>query len=226
SSSICGHQVDVDGLWGTIESRLPTQIQPHIEKEILGAIDDWTTPQPYPQKGHAYELPRDVQPPSVDDKVKKHESPPTALSSLPPPRSAQPPQCGPSDYAQVAQLSSSPSSFQSSLPSEKPPFHSPHPPRTENHRQYRPQPSDNSTTSSVRAESSRGSVQNVKTDTVSDLPQYVVQASSLEQTTKNYYSPDASMQGLPSMLNEHQSPPSSTSTASQAKSDEPGKTRE
>ncbi|KAG6839303.1 hypothetical protein C0991_006423, partial [Blastosporella zonata] len=211
SSSICGHQVDVDGGRGTMRSRLLAQIQPHLEKEILGAIDDWTTPQPYPQKRHAYELPRDVQPPSVDDKVKNQESPPTALSFLPPPRGAQPPQCGPSHHAQVAPqscpLSSSPtSSFESSLPSEKPPLHSPPTPRTKNHKQSRPKPSYHLTTSSVPAESSGGPVQNMKTDTVSDLPQYVVQASSPEQSTRIYQSPDASMKDLPSIPNEHRLP--------------------
>ncbi|KAG6838930.1 hypothetical protein C0991_007205, partial [Blastosporella zonata] len=211
SSSICGHQVDVDGGRGMMRSRLLTQIQPHLEKEILGAIDDWTTPQPYPQKRHAYELPRDVQPPSVDDKVKNQESPPTALSFLPPPRGAQPPQCGPSHHAQVAPqscpLSSSPtSSFESSLPSEKPPLHSPPTPRTKNHKQSRPKPSDHLTTSSVRPESSGELVQNVTTDTVSDLPQYVVQVSPLEQATKVHQSTAAPMKGLPSIPNEHRLP--------------------
>ncbi|KAG6851624.1 hypothetical protein C0991_007480, partial [Blastosporella zonata] len=136
---------------------------------------------------------------------------------LPQPSGAQTPQCGPSDYAQVAQLSSSPSSsFESSLPSAKPPLHSPPTPRTKNHKQSSPKPSYHLTTSSVPAESSGGPVQNIKTDTVSDLPQYVVPTSSLEQTTESYPSPDASMKDLPSMLNEHRPPqPSGTSTASQ-----------
>ncbi|KAG6863893.1 hypothetical protein C0991_002276, partial [Blastosporella zonata] len=222
SSFLCG--LDVDELRETIQSKLPTKIQPQIEREILGAIDNWTTPQPYPQKGHAYELPRDVQPPSTEDKVKIQEPPPTTLYFLPPP-GVQPAQCEPSDHAQVAPqssplLSSPFPSFESSLPSEKHPLHLPPTPRTENDKQLLPQPSDHLTT--VLAESSGGPVQNVETDTISDLPLYFVsprsrysgEASSLEQTTKIHQPTDAS---IPSIPNEHGTP--------DAQSDEPGKAR-